>query len=244
MLGAAAVLVAASLAVFTLIAEDVLDGGGLIARDRAVLSWSVDHRTRSMIDAARFVSRAGEFTPLLVLSAIAALLLWRAGVHLGLAVAPAASLLLAGLASTIAKGSFDRPRPPMTVRETTVKLAAFPSGHATDAAALFVAAACVFAFAITGARRRTTQVVCIAIGLLLAAIVGVSRLVLGVHWLSDVVAGWSLGTAVALAVVTTVWYLTTRASDDGARAVPRSGGYSDIAPNTPSARRRSMNEGS
>jgi hypothetical protein len=36
----AAVLVAANIALFTLIAEDVLDGGGLISRDAAVLTWS------------------------------------------------------------------------------------------------------------------------------------------------------------------------------------------------------------
>jgi len=66
--------------------------------------------------------------------------------------------------------------PPVTVHAATVTLAAFPSGHATDAAGLFVAAA--YVVAITIARRRVTQITCFAISLFLEVIVGLSRLVL------------------------------------------------------------------
>jgi hypothetical protein len=45
----ASALVVANLVVFTLIADDVLDGGGLISHDDAVLAWFVDHRTDRMI---------------------------------------------------------------------------------------------------------------------------------------------------------------------------------------------------
>jgi undecaprenyl-diphosphatase len=85
---------------------------------------------------------------------------------------------------------------------------AFPSGHATDAAGFFLAAA--FVLAITIAHRRRIQLLVVAAGVVLAALVGVSRLVLGVHWPSDVVAGWALGTAIAIAAVVIAWSATTR----------------------------------
>jgi membrane-associated phospholipid phosphatase len=204
-LAVAGTLVAANVLLFVLIAEDLLEGGGLISHDDAVLNWFVEHRTDALISAAKLMSRLGSFVSLAIVAVLIGLWLWRRGWHLGLAVAPLTSLVLASLASTAFKALFDRPRPPVTVHATTVTLAAFPSGHATDAAAFFLAAS--LTLAITIARRRSTQVLLIGAGLLLTAVVGLSRLVLGVHWLSDVVAGWALGTAFAVTVVVTAWSL-------------------------------------
>ena len=206
-LALAVALVVANLTLFVLIAEDLLEGGGLISHDEAVLTWFVDHRTDWLISAAKVVSTLGSFVSLLIAAVLVGLLVWRRGWHLGLAIAPLTSLVLASLASTAAKAIFDRQRPPVTLHATTVTLASFPSGHATDAAAFFVAASVTLA--ITIARRRSKQLFLIAAGTLLAAVVGLSRLVLGVHWLSDVVAGWALGAAFAITVVVAAWYLTT-----------------------------------
>ena len=175
----------------------------------SVLAWFVEHRTDWLINAARFVSTIGSFTSLALIATALGLWLWRArGWSVGVAVAPLLSLVLASLASTNAKALFDRDRPPVAVHATTVTLAAFPSGHATDAAAFFLAAA--FTLALTIAHFARVQVLLVATGLLLAGLVGVSRLVLGVHWLSDVVAGWALGSAMAITVVVALWYVTTR----------------------------------
>ena len=222
-LAVAVALVVANLTLFVLIAEDLLEGGGLISRDEAVLTWFVDHRTDRLISAAKIVSTLGSFVSLLIAAVLVGLLVWRRGRHLGLAIAPLMSLVLASLASTAAKAIFDRERPPVTLHATTVTLASFPSGHATDAAAFFVAAS--LTLAITIARRRSTQLFLIVAGTLLAALVGLSRLVLGVHWLSDVVAGWTLGAAFAITVVVAAWAVTT---DPGSpsRTPPVSGGSS------------------
>ncbi len=204
----AAALVAANLALFALIAEDVLDGGGLISHDEAVLAWFVDHRTDQWITVAKRVSSIGAFVPLAIIGVLLGVWLWRRGSPVAFAAAPLVSLALAGLASTVAKSLFDRDRPPVTLHATTVTVAAFPSGHATNAAAFGLAAS--FTLALTIAHKRWTQALLVAAGLFFAALVGLSRLVLCVHWLSDVVAGWALGSAFAIAVVVTLWYLTAR----------------------------------
>jgi undecaprenyl-diphosphatase len=210
----AALLVVANLVQFALIVDDLLDGGGLISHDEAVAAWFVEHRTDALISAAKVVSAIGSFISLSILGVLLGIWLWRRGWHGALAVAPAASLVLASLASTASKAFFDRERPPVVSHATTVTLAAFPSGHATDAAAFFVAAS--LTLAITVARHRSTRALLVATGLFLALLVGLSRLVLGVHWLSDVVAGWALGTAIAIAVVVTLWSLSTRQDDQPA----------------------------
>ncbi len=162
----AAVLVVANLVLFALIAEDLLDGGGLISHDEAVLAWFVEHRTDALISAAKVVSTIGSFVSLSIFGALLGLWLWRRGWHVALAVAPAASLVLASLASTASKALFDRERPPVVLHATTVTLAAFPSGHATDAAAFFLAAS--LTLAITIAHHRSTRALLVATGLFLA----------------------------------------------------------------------------
>jgi membrane-associated phospholipid phosphatase len=204
----AAALVVADLMVFLLIAEDLLDGGGLISRDQAVLTWFVEHRSHWLIRAAEVVSTVGEFVSVAMMAIVLGIWLWRRRWRPWIAAAPLLALVLASLAATAAKGFFNRDRPPVSLRATTASLAAFPSGHATDAAAFFLAAS--LTLAITVAHRRSTKVVFIAAGLFLATLVGLSRLILGVHWLSDVVAGWSLGSAVAIVVVVASWYMSTR----------------------------------
>jgi membrane-associated phospholipid phosphatase len=207
----AAVLATANLALFVLIAADLLDGGGLISHDQTVLTWFVDHRTDRSTRVAELVSTIGGFVSLTIIGVLLGIWLWRRGTHAMLAAAPLASLALAGLASTVAKSIFDRDRPPVTVHATTVTLAAFPSGHATDAAAFGLAAG--LTLALTTARHRCSKALLVAAGLFLATLVGLSRLVLAVHWLSDVVAGWALGSAIAIAVVVVLWYVTTLRHD-------------------------------
>ena len=135
-----AVLAAANVVVFVLIAEDVLNGGGLVSHDQAVLNWFVDNRTDGLIHAAKVVSTLGSFVSLTIMATLLGLWLWRRGWQAGLAAAPLVSLVLASLASTVAKSIFGRARPPMSVHAEHVSLKAFPSGHATDAAAFFLSA--------------------------------------------------------------------------------------------------------
>src|SRR4249919_260989 len=96
----ATAVVVANLVLFALIAEDLLDGGGLISHDKAVTAWFVEHRTDTLIGAAKVVSALGSFVSLSIVCVLFGIWLWRRGWHVALAVAPVASLVLANLAST------------------------------------------------------------------------------------------------------------------------------------------------
>ena len=224
----AAVLVSANLLLFLSIAEDVLHGGGVISHDQAVLAWFVEHRTDRLVTAAKLVSTIGSFVSLLIIAVLIGIWLWRRCSDVLLAAAPVVSLTLSSLASTTAKSLFGRERPPVSVHATSVTLAAFPSGHATDAAGFFLAAS--LTLTLTVARRRSVQALLIGTGLVFAALVGVSRLVLGVHWLSDVVAGWALGSAIAITVVMILWHAAAGRRPRDRSPSDRGPGMADTSP--------------
>jgi undecaprenyl-diphosphatase len=209
LLAVATALFVFSLSVFILIADDLLDGGGLISHDQAVLAWFVGVRTDAWVFVAKVFSVLGSFVGLAILSALLAFFLRVRGWPWALALAPLVSLLVATLTSTGAKALFGRDRPPVTLHAATVTSAAFPSGHATDAAACLLAGS--FVLVLTVAVHRRGQLLWLLTGLIGAGLVGLSRLILAVHWLSDVAAGWALGTAIAIVVVVVSWYWVTRA---------------------------------
>jgi undecaprenyl-diphosphatase len=209
MLAVLGVVVAASVGLFLLIAEDRLEGGGFIRWDHAVLNWFVDHRTDLWVSASKSISNVGSFLVLLLVGIVLAAVLWRRGKGWALPGAPVVAICLASLTSTIAKAAFDRPRPPIATRATSAALAAFPSGHATHSAAFFLSAALVLC--LTSLRTWRSQILLLTGAAALAGLVGISRLVLAVHWLSDVVAGLALGTAVAVITVTAVCWTTSSA---------------------------------
>jgi undecaprenyl-diphosphatase len=104
--------------------------------------------------------------------------------------AAAVSLLLADLSATLIKGLVERPRPEFTDPSIAPAVAtpadpSFPSGHTTTAFA------CAVAVSVLHPRYRAPL-----IGV--AALVGVSRLYLGVHFPIDVMAGAAVGTSVGL----------------------------------------------
>ena len=88
------------------------------------------------------------------------------------------------------KESFDRPRPTAGGAIPLPSSDAFPSGHAASAAATFG----LLAVLASERRPKRTRLIWIT-ALLLALGIGASRVVLGVHWASDVVAGWCFGIA-------------------------------------------------
>ncbi|MEU6074949.1 phosphatase PAP2 family protein [Micromonospora sp. NPDC047074] len=135
-----------------------------------------------------------------------------------LAVWVAVTMAAGGLLSPLLKLLFGRPRPDLPDPVAEAPGLAFPSGHSLNAA---LAAGVLLVVFLPHAGPVARRMVWTA-ALLLALVTGFSRVALGVHWTSDVLAGWLLGTAVvaATAAAFTVW----RAAPPGRPAPPPSPG--------------------
>ncbi len=180
------------LAVFGLIAAAVATGGGL-ALDAPLLTWLHAHTAPAWTALARGLSTIGE--PPVVGGITLALVLvlalgrrTRGALRFAVQVGGAAALDL------VLKKVFARPRPtlfPHLVHEGNFS---FPSGHALGDMAFFVALALLARHALPRPWRGLGLV-----GVALALAIGASRPYLQVHYPSDVLAGWALGAAWALA---------------------------------------------
>lgn len=121
--------------------------------------------------------------------------LWLRGmprIALFVALAVAGGLLL----SIALKAGFDRPRPELVSHGSHVYTASFPSGHSMLAAVVFLTCGALLAAV---HQRRRVRVYLLGWSVLLTLLVGVSRVYLGVHWPTDVFAGWAAGAAWAAA---------------------------------------------
>jgi membrane-associated phospholipid phosphatase len=164
--------------------------GGSTAIDRSITSWAVAHRTHALTSAARLLSTLGSQAVLIPLTATATLALLgrRRWVLAGFVVATWGGAI--GLYS-LTKHFVHRMRPPTEIWLTDVgRTSSFPSGHASQSLATFLALVLVGAVMLPTARWPTR-----AIALALAIGVGWSRVYLGVHWATDVGAGWLIAAA-------------------------------------------------
>ena len=109
----------------------------------------------------------------------------------------AASLVGASIFDTTLKSIFHRARPEVVPHLAVVSNASFPSGHAMISAAVYLSLGLMLAEADP---RRLGRGYLMAFASLLVLLIGASRVYLGVHWPSDVVAGWCLGGVWALLV--------------------------------------------
>lgn len=102
----------------------------------------------------------------------------------------AASIAGGAILSGVIKAAFVRPRPEIVSHLVPVASPSFPSGHSMNAAIVYLTLAVLLA---RSEPDRRVQTYLIAIAVFLALLVGTTRVYLGVHWPSDVLAGWAVG---------------------------------------------------
>lgn len=129
---------------------------------------------------------------------VACILLWQSRRRAAIVIL--AVPVVAGVTNSVLKELFGRARPDIVPHLDHIGNLAYPSGHASNAMAFFVLTALLLA-----TRHRRWW---ISFAVAVALLVGMSRLMLGVHWPSDVIGGWLWGLSFALGG----WYL---ASEDG-----------------------------
>jgi membrane-associated phospholipid phosphatase len=149
-------------------------------------SWA----RKAMIDVTAL--GGGTVLTIVTIGAVAILLARR----LALTAALVAAAVVSGTTgSHLLKLVFARPRPPIADRLIEVAGDSFPSGHAANSAIVYLTLVALVTQVVPGRATRNTM---LALAILLVGSIGTSRVYLGVHWPSDVLAGWSFGTLWAI----------------------------------------------
>ena len=185
---------------FAGLTEEVMEGESR-RFDRAVLLW-IDANVPDWLDGPMlFFTALGYYWVVLPLLAVAVLgfyfLRWRLSAVV-LIVSTAGSVVL----TTVLKAVFRRARPELFDSGYTASFYSFPSGHATVAVGFYGALTLMLAFHLRGAARWAV----VAFGTLVVLLIGFSRLYLGVHYPTDVLAGY-LAAPLWLVSVGTVYVL-------------------------------------
>ncbi|KQT35120.1 hypothetical protein ASG29_03085 [Sphingomonas sp. Leaf412] len=198
LLAAAGVSGVVGLLLFLSIATDIAPRGW----DRAIMLWLRAAGGPGLRAAMIDVTALGDGVILtgVVIAAAGFLLVqrqWRTAALLVLATASG------GLLAGQAKLWIARPRPELVDHLVPVTGLSFPSGHATNGAIVYLTLASL----VTQVERgRGVRRYTLAVAILLVGAIGISRVYLGVHWPSDVAAGWCAGTWWALAW----WWIARR----------------------------------
>ncbi len=216
-------VIAGGIAAFVEIADDMTETDGQ-AMDQAVLDWmrpSADPTDAIGPDwlqtAMTDITALGGLSVLLLFALVATgvlLIQKKPFSAVMLAVSLAGGLLL----SEVMKGVFERDRPPELHRAVETLNASFPSGHALLSTVFYLTLGVMLERAF--ARKRMKAYI-LGSAVVIAILVGISRVYLAAHWATDVLAGWALGAAWAMACWLFAYVVERRALKAGLRDQPR-----------------------
>lgn len=212
---AAIAVVSGLILLFLQIADEMADGE-MEAFDRAILMLFRDPANIDQVigppwmhEMVRDITALGSFSVLglIVLGVCSYLVLARMR---SAAVLVLVSVVGGTILSTVLKMGYNRPRPDLVAMSQQFT-ASFPSGHAMLSAVTFLTLGALLARL---APTRPLQLLSISAAILLTLLVGVSRVYMGVHYPSDVLAGWCVGAAWALMCSTIALTLQRRRAID------------------------------
>lgn len=197
------------------VAQDVIARDPLTYVDAVLARWLQDHAAEPLTAFALAVSRAHDWVPVLVATMLlCGFFAWkrqREWLLVALLTMPGGMLLNWGI-----KLGFRRPRPSVSAYVQALQSYSFPSGH-TVAATLFYGLVAVYLVSIARSWTQRVTIVCLALACIV--LVAFSRVYLGVHYLSDVLAAMGVGAFwLALCTTTVHTLFAGRQARDGASA--------------------------
>lgn len=176
---------------FGAIAEDVVERDPIVYTDLAISTWLQQHRTPALTQLMLGVTQLHSHVGIALLASLLGLYLYRRHAYYWLAaliVAIPTGMILNALLKLI----FQRPRPVLDAPLLHLATYSFPSGHTLNATVLY---GFMTAYLIAHRRRRARLAIAPAIALALIGVVAFSRVYLGVHFMSDVLASFIEGIA-------------------------------------------------
>lgn len=193
-------LTVAALFAFGSLADEVIEGDTRTFDEFILLAFRNQADLSDPIGPAWLEEMMRDFTALGSVAVLAAITLTVVG-FLALARKRHAAMLVTGaimsgvLLSNLLKWGFDRSRPDLVTHISVVYTQSFPSGHAMLSAIVYLTLGVMLAR--TQAEPRV-KIYLLSVAAVATILVGVSRVYLGVHWPTDVLAGWTIGAAWAL----------------------------------------------
>lgn len=203
------------------VSDSVQEFDGITLLDQPIVVWLASHRDPAVTVAMRAVSAVGSPGSTAVEAvAVCAAVAWRRRSWLPIAMV---GIGLAGFATAVSvvKLAMARERPPLPYSVMSVAGYSFPSGHAMGVTTTMLVSAWVLAHWVIRSFRDRIAIWTTALAII--AGVGFSRMYLGVHYLSDVIAGWLLGTIWTCTLLTcaSLWCYTHDRPVTDSDACPR-----------------------
>lgn len=198
--------------VFMAIADEAIEGDTRDLDQSLLLALREPGDTANPIgpvwleNAVADVTALGGYAVITLLVGCVVLYLLAAGKR-GSALLVAGAIGSGAVLTALLKLGFDRPRPDLVAHLSHAQNSSFPSGHATLAAITYLTLGVLLARV---HERRRTKFLVMSYAVTLTLLIGMSRVYLGVHWPTDVLAGWALGAAWAALWWLLAWWLQRR----------------------------------
>ncbi|MFG1625481.1 phosphatase PAP2 family protein [Kribbella sp. NPDC049227] len=200
-LGASAAVVVAGTLGLVSLADAATESDGLAAFDPGLTAEAVSHRTPVLTAVARALTFIGNTPVLVTLTIVTALILWRWTRSWRIPAVLLVAMIGSSVLTTGLKTLIGRSRPDVSlVLGPVTHSFAFPSGHTLNSTVFFITVAALVWERI---RRPRNRAAILAVAVLMSIGIGLSRVYLGYHWATDVLAGWTVA-VVWLAIVLNV----------------------------------------